>query len=76
MKDNLTGPDFVPAANRRAGLYVRTFQVAEDGERYGDSGLVLVDSDPDPLAYHPDATWPTCRCPRHRTTPSPGLSDT
>ncbi|MFI6154222.1 hypothetical protein ACIBCA_16230 [Kitasatospora sp. NPDC051170] len=62
----VTSPDFKLPAERRQGLYIRTFTVAADGTRYDDSGVITVDSEPDALAYHPSATWPICQCPQHR----------
>ncbi|MFE6745781.1 hypothetical protein ACFVGM_08015 [Kitasatospora purpeofusca] len=58
--------DFKFPEDRHPGLYIRTFKIAKDGTRYDDSGVITVESEPDASAYHPSATWPACRCPKHR----------
>ena len=60
-----TSRDFVPLANRRTGLTIRTYKLAADGTRYDDSGVTVVDSEPGAAASHPAARWPACQCPQH-----------
>ncbi|MDH6110197.1 hypothetical protein P3T36_004871 [Kitasatospora sp. MAP12-15] len=61
--DRDTSADFVMPENRHPGLYIRTYKVAPDGTRYGDSGVTTVDpADVPAAALHSSATWPSCSC--------------
>ncbi|MEU8516359.1 hypothetical protein AB0C76_32970 [Kitasatospora sp. NPDC048722] len=57
--------DFVPLAARRPGLRITSYTVAADGTRSAPPPAVELGAVTDPLAYHPDARWPACRCGRH-----------
>ncbi|MGF1427116.1 hypothetical protein [Kitasatospora sp. LaBMicrA B282] len=59
--------DWVPLEKRRRGLTIRSYHVAADGTRFGDSGVV--EADPEDVSVydrHPAAGWPACGCPRCR----------
>lgn len=62
----MTSSDFVPLEKRRPGLTIRSYRVAPDGTRHGDTGPVTVDADAvSAPATHPAASWPACSCPIH-----------
>ncbi|MFE2729124.1 hypothetical protein [Kitasatospora sp. NPDC059327] len=57
----------MPPEERQRGLTISTYRIAADGTRYNATDPVTLDPDDvSAHAYHPSATWPTCRCPLHR----------
>lgn len=61
----MTSKDFVPLADRRSGLHLRTYQVDAEGHRHNVSQVVRATPEPGPHAVSLDF-WPDCTCPRHR----------
>ncbi|MFF2116025.1 hypothetical protein ACFVXH_01760 [Kitasatospora sp. NPDC058184] len=55
----------VTRTERRPGLTVRTFSVAQDGTRYDDSGVTSAYPGPDEYVARIEV-WPACACPQHR----------
>lgn len=62
----VASPDAGRSTEPVRGMYIRIFQIAADGTRYDDSGVITVAREFDSAALHPSAAWPPCACPRHR----------
>ena len=62
----VASPDARRSTEPVHGMYIRVFQIAADGTRYDDSGVITVTGELSPAALHPSAAWPPCACPRHR----------
>ncbi|MFE7590913.1 hypothetical protein ACFU6K_16065 [Kitasatospora sp. NPDC057512] len=55
----------VSRTERRPGLTIRTFSIAQDGTRYDDSGVTSAYPGPDEYVARIEV-WPACVCPQHR----------